>query len=410
MKRIILHTNFCNPFLIFFAVSITTVLYLFRLSTQIDLPDELTSLYLLLSLFMLGSGIILGIKKIPIGLVAIYSSHESNINVSNRRFILYLVIFFIIISTAFFLFEHFIFYRKYGSIPILNNDFEILRMLFPISGYVHLIAMAGFTFLLYIYFECLCRKVNSSQFKSLYYFFIFFSILHIFLSLAVGNRGVIAFFFLQCFLVRSVFFKLPLFKCLLISFIFLYLIGAAKFYRDFIFLGDILFDDIQRVWFFGDTFLLIPLYYLYVTFTMNFEILNQYILSDFDFGLGYFTFALPFDSLFNGNAYELIDFQKDVLGSDFHGVLTATGFGVPFFDFGFFGVIVTLVLSYILGFTFYLVFIKGKIFLVPFYIYFFTTMLTFIYTYNFNKLYVVIYSAALVFICFFGRYNFSKRI
>lgn len=410
MKKIILHTNFCNPFLIFFAVSFTTALYLFRLSTQIELPDERTSLYLILSLFILAVGILWGMKKFPIGVVTFLVCKDGEVNASNRRIAIYIVIFLIFISTMFFLFEHFVFYRKYGSIPILNKDFEILRMSFPISGYVHLIAMSGFTFLLYLYFECLSRKVNFGQFKSLFNLFVFFSILHIVLSFAVGNRGVIALFFLQCFLVRSVFLKLSLLKCLLILFIFLYLIGAVKFYRDFIFLGDTLFEDIQRVWFFGDTFILIPLYYLYVTFTMNFEILNQYVISDFDFGLGYFTFVLPFDSLFTGNAYELIDFQRDVLGSDFYGVLTATGFGVPFFDFGFFGVIVTLALSYVLGLTFYLVFFKGKVFLIPFYIYFFTTMLTFIYTYNFNKLYVVIYSTSLVFICFFGRYNYSKRL
>ncbi|ELI3479186.1 oligosaccharide repeat unit polymerase [Vibrio cholerae] len=400
-----LYTNFINPFIVVAFISITALFYLLRLTYQFNIPNENTVVYLITSIFSLTVGVAIGVRKINTGKLTLYNIEDTPTKIINRKKIEIFAMISCMLSTVAYIYEHVIFYYKFGSLPILNAEFELLRLDFPVSGYIHILALSGFVFLFHLYFESLSYScMNNSRSKSIYHFVLIFSLIHILLSLAVGNRGVVAYYLLQCFLLRSVFHRVSFLRALLYSGLFLYILGLAKFYRDYLFLGDMLYNDVGKVWFFGDNVFLIPVYYIYVTLCMNFEILNQYVMADFEPMMGYFTFVLPIDSLFTGNAYELMDFQRDVLGIDFHGVLTATGFGVPYFDFGLGGVIITFILSFVFGLSYYYSIIRFKLHLLPFYIYLFTTVITFVYTYNFNKIYVVVYLFLLIFMgCFSQR-------
>ncbi|PVA00057.1 hypothetical protein DC365_02840 [Vibrio vulnificus] len=406
----IINTSLLNPLFIVFFISFSVFLYLLRLSTQFDVPSSLTVTYLSISISCMLLGMLIGMRRVLKGQIKVMITSNIGGRLKDKRIKVESVAAFLcVISTIAYIFEHFVFYKNYGSIPIFNVNFEVLRINFPVSGYIHIIALSGFVSLLFIYYECLNRKLEDSRISSgLFKFFLVFSIIHVLLSLAVGNRGVIAYFFLQCFLVRSVFYKVPLVRIFLVSFVFLYALGLAKFYRDFLFVGDSIYSDISKVWWFGDSVFLAPFYYVYVTLCMNFEILNQYVNSNFDFFMGYFTFILPFDSLLSGDAYELIDFQKDVLNVDFHGVLTATGFGVPYFDFGLGGVVLSFFISAMFGSVYYFTFVRANLFLIPFYVYFFSTLLTFVYTYNFNKLYVIIYLLILLFLGCLSKHRYRR--
>ncbi|HCB2209238.1 TPA: oligosaccharide repeat unit polymerase [Citrobacter farmeri] len=378
-----------SPFNIIIALSFAIVLYLLRLSTQITNPSFETYFYLVLNIFFMIAGVILGSRlKFHGNCKDVIFSKKLNPR-SQRNIVLFMML----ISTFFFLLEHMIFLDKYGSLPIFNPNFEVLRMDFPVSGYMHIIAMAGFVFALPLYYDYLVYKKSwSLSQKTLFWGLVLANVI---LSFLVGNRGGIALLVVQFFIICFSFKKISFRRLIVLALIGAYLLGCAKFVRDYLFSGPEIVDQISKVWVFGDNIFLIPLYYCYVTFVMNFEILNKYIVLLNEFYYGHFSLLLPFESLFNKNAYELINLQQDILKDDFYGVLTATGFGVPYFDFGYFGVVLIFLLSFLLGFIFYIAYTCGKIYYIPFYSFYMTTFLTLIYTYNYNKLYVWIYLVTL---------------
>lgn len=378
-----------SPFNIIIALSIAIVLYLLRLSTQITSPSFETCFYLILNVFFMIIGVIIGTRlKFHGNCKEII--HNKKMNPRSQRNI---VLFAMFISTCFFILEHMIFLGKYGSLPIFNPNFEVLRIDFPVSGYLHIVAMAGFVFALPLYYDYLVYKKSWSLVQKILFWGLV--IVNIVLSFLVGNRGSIALFIVQFLIIYFSFKNLSFRHLIVLVFIGAYLLGCAKFVRDYLYSGPEIVDQISNVWIFGDNLLSIPLYYCYVTFVMNFEILNKYIILLNDFFYGHFSLWLPFESLFNKNAYELINLQQDILKDDFYGVLTATGFGVPYFDFGYLGVILIFSLSFLLGFIFYIAYTCGKIYYIPLYSYYMSTFLTLIYTYNYNKLYVWIYLIAL---------------
>ncbi|MDE9781021.1 O-antigen ligase [Escherichia marmotae] len=380
-----IYKSISSPFNIIVALSIAIVLYLARLSSQITSPSFETVFYLILNIFGMLLGVILGSRLKFRSKTKEISFTPKFIPNSNRN----LVILLLCISTLFFVFEHVVFFEKYGSLPIFNSNFEILRMEFPISGYIHIIAMAGLIFALPLYYDYLIyKKIWSNNQKIIVAALI---IINVLLSLLVGNRGGVSLFFVQSLIIYYSLRQISFRRLLTLVILGAYLLGTAKFVRDYFFSGENIIDQVSDVWFFGDNIFLLPVYYCYVTFVMNFEILNKYIFLLNDFYLGHFSIWLPFESLINKNAYELIDLQRDILKDNFYGVLTATGFGVPYFDFGYFGVILIFILSYLLGFIFYVTYSCGKIYYIPFYSFYMTTFLTLIYTYNFNKLYIWLY-------------------
>lgn len=378
-----------SPFNIIIALSIAIVLYLLRLSSQITSPSYETSFYLILNVFFMVLGVTIGSR------LKFHGNFKeiANSKILNPRLQRNFVLFLMFISTSFFILEHMIFWGKYGSLPIFNPNFEVLRMDFPVSGYIHIVAMAGFVFALPLYYDYLVYKKRWSH--SQLFLFWGLVIVNVILSFLVGNRGGIALFIVQSFLIYFSFKKVSFRRLMILVLIGGYLLGCAKFVRDYLYSGPEIVNQISNVWVFGDNLFFIPLYYCYVTFVMNFEILNKYITLLNEFYYGHFSLWLPFESLFNKNAYELINLQQDILKDDFYGVLTATGFGVPYFDFGYLGVVLIFLLAFLLGFIFYISYTCGKIYYIPLYSYYMSTFLTLIYTYNYNKLYVWIYLVAL---------------
>lgn len=387
-----IYKTISSPFNILIVFFIVIVLYLLRLSTQISVPDFRTAFYLLICLFFMALGIICGSQLKFTGRSKPVPFIPSLSPVRQRLFVLLLLI----VSTLFFLFEHLVFIRKYGTFPVFNPEFEVLRMNFPVSGYVHIIAMAGFVLLLSLYYDYMIYKKTWAFYQKI--LFISLLLTNLTFSFLVGNRGEIAIFFAQCFIISYSFKKVKWYKIFFMALLGLYALGLAKFVRDYFYFGPSIIDRVAEIWYFGGVVILLPFYYCYVTFVMNFEVLNRYITSIDAFHYGYFSLWLPFESLINKSAYDLIDLQNDVLNDSFYGVLTATGFGIPYFDFGYFGFILIFLLAFVLGFVFYITYTCGKIYYIPFYAYYMTGFLTLIYTYNFNKLYVWIYLVVLFFI------------
>lgn len=395
-----IYKTISSPFNLLIAFFVVIFLYLLRLSNQITLPSIETVLYLTLCLGAMALGMSFGTKLKNLRSCKPIPFKPKLIPAAQRKLVLLLLT----LSTLAFAFEHYIFFNKHGSIPIFNPDFEVLRMEFPVSGYVHILAMSGFIVGLSLYYDILIYKNSWTLTQKVVFYSLI--LINVLLAIMVGNRGTIALFFVQCFIIKFSFQKIRLAKLCYIMFLCLYALGASKLIRDYLYTGPSVIDDISKVWFMGGDFLFLPLYYGYVTFVMNFEILNHYITALDSYFYGYFSIVLPFDSLFTNNAYQLIELQKDVLKDDFYGLLTSTGFGVPYFDFGYFGFIVIFLLSFLLGYSFYVVYSCGKIYYVPFYSYLMTAFLTLIYTYSFNELYIWIY----LFLLFLISRLYKERI
>jgi oligosaccharide repeat unit polymerase len=291
-----------------------------------------------------------------------------------------------IFSLLFFIYEHYVFYTTFNAFPIQLYDFEIKRLLFALNGYVHLIAMMSYIFLFLIFFETQTAK-RGNKYKVLVCFFL---LVTIFLGAMIGNRGVIINFIFLIFFTRSLFIKYSVKKTFFISCFFLYFLGVAKFYRDYMFYGDDVYGSLDAQWAFGSNLILAPLYYLYQTLVMNLEFLNMYLNASFEYTLGYFSILSPILSIFPIDLVEMKEFQTNAIGIDFYGTLTSTGIGTLYIDFGPFFFLGIFFWFWFLAFIYKLIFSTGKVLFVPLYSYLFLNVMFFSYTYTFNKFYVLL--------------------
>jgi len=385
--------NVANPIWFVFILMAMIGLYLFRLTPTINEPSFETILLLLLFLLSATLGFVLNLFKCKKSITIDYSYRLSKLGFC----FLWGMYFF---SCGVYLLEHYIFFVRFGSVPIGLIDFEIKRLLFPVNGYMHLVAIMNYMFLLVIIFSLLLESKTKGNYKVFVYFCCLFSIV---LSVLVGNRGVVfsfVFFILIMFSFRK---KVSFLKMLTFSLFGGYLLGVAKFIRDYLYVGDAIFISLERNWSLGSSYLLGPLYYTYMTFVMNFEMLNKYVEANFEHTYGYFTLFSPFASFLPFELVELKGFQSKILGIDFHGTLTATGIGVPYIDFSFLSVFFVFFWVYLLSFIYKLIILKGKVLFIPLYSYLFFNVLLMVYTYSFNKFYVLLNIVFLFFVPFLFR-------
>lgn len=376
----ILLKNVFSPFYFAIFTGISFILYALHLTKTIEIPNLFTIFYVFLSLILFILGIIFAIKiKLRI--------KKNPTLIKKSKLVILTIWFFYFISLFLYIYEHFHFYKIYGSVPILNPAFEVLRFKFPINGYIHLLAMMNYLFLYilivdYYYYRPTYTKIYK-------YILLIFTFISIILGILIGSRGIILNFLAIVYIALNLRKKISWVKTILIGILTLYVFGLAKLLRDYFFYGDYLFVSIKEDWI-SSNILTYPLYFSYLGISMNFKILNDYILKLENHFWGYFSIILPFYSLFPEHQYDLKDLQRDILGIDFHGTLTATIFSVPYIDFNILGALYLFLIGFVLTFFYKKIFTsvyKIKYILVYSYIYW-MTMLG-IYTYMFDKFYVL---------------------
>src|SRR5690606_8375902 len=131
-------------FLIFFCFCF--ILYLLGLSSSIAPPSGNFVLYtfLCLALFALGTMLAGNVRERSVGMV---------LRSAKGLWLLYWI------SVSFFIFEHAAFYSRFGALPVFLENFEELRFQFMFNGYVHLMAMMNYIFLLMIF----CCKLGRGS-------------------------------------------------------------------------------------------------------------------------------------------------------------------------------------------------------------------------------------------------------
>lgn len=259
-------------------------------------------------------------------------------------------------TLSFFIFEFIYFYLRYGNIPILLPDFEVSRFDFSYNGYVHMIALCSSTFLTLLLCDLATfHKQYSVRYRTL---IIAFSLISSTLVLMQGNRGELLKIFAPALIFYTLINKTKLNNPKLIGLVFIVLIfafGAFKYYRDLMYFGDHLNQTIDNNWVLGcseSNPLSCSLFFSYLALAMNYGILSTYITSITEHTYGYFTLIHPIYSLLPGDQFNLISYQKDVLGVDFYGFLTPTIYGVPFIDYGWLTPLFCIPLFMLIGFLF----------------------------------------------------------
>lgn len=338
------------------------------------------SLSILLYLIGVFAGIFLVIKKYT-GKALIEIRYTKNISqIIILIYLLCLILFFI---------EYLNFILKFGTIPLLSPQVEILRFEFPINGYIHLLAILNYPLI----FILLIDLFKYSKFKSSVYkrsIYLLFGISCVF-SLGMGGRGTIVIFLLYIFIAISFLKKISTVKIFMVAVIGLYFLGLLKLVRDYAFYGDTVLDDIAQHWIFGENQIMMPFYFSYLGIVMNFSVLDAYISQINEFFLGYFTILKPFMDLIPGKSYNMIDLQREVLNIHFHGTLTNTILGKPFIDFGYFGSIIMFFIGLIAGREFWLIVKYGLLRNILPYAFLYAQILMGIYTYTFGSFHILLY-------------------
>lgn len=378
-----------KPSNILWVLGISIVLYLGSFAAPIAKPDEDTILLLvawLLALTFLWFILSVGCSN-DIG-------RTLNID-PPRRVTLVMTHLLIWLGIGCLALEHTVFYLKFGQVPILHADFEILRSQFAINGYIHLLAFLPAPLFIWMFWYSAKERLSPRSRAIVYISAVIFFIL----SATVGSRGLILQLIIFFLSVRSFERRINIFKLAAIGCVALYSLGAFKLFRELSLNGPIVYASIDRNWPLGSDWLAAPLYYSYLTLTYNFHILNLYVVTLVEFTLGYFTLYSPIASVITDSLVELRDFQNQRLGLEFRGTLTATGIGVPFIDFGFFGIGITLVWWWLLLVLWRLINVHNDGRFVPMYIYIYYQVVLYIYTYTFNKFYVLLSVALLFALC-----------
>jgi len=376
---VILNHRFAKPIYPLYLFLIIFFLYLLRLSVTVSGVN----IYLLTTVLIFAFSSFFGIFMNRCSTQKIININYE-VMFSKKGFFLIWALY--IFSTLFFIYEHYVFYASFNAFPIQLFDFEIKRFLFPVNGYVHLIAMMSYIFLFLIIFETQLAN-KSKKYKVLV---CMFALVSTFLGVMIGNRGVIINFIFLILFSRSIFFTYSLKKIVLASCFILYFLGAAKLYRDYMFYGDGVFTSLDANWAFGSSLAMAPFYYLYQTLVMNLEFLSMYLNASFEHTLGYFSILSPLLSIFPIDLVEMKEFQTNAIGIDFFGTLTSTGIGTLYIDFGPFFFLGIFFWFWFLAFIYKLIFSRGKVLFVPLYSYLFLNVIFFSYTYTFNKFYVLL--------------------
>lgn len=375
--------NLFHPLLFPLVFTSGYVLYILQLARSVKAPEIYTSIYIISAMLAYVLGVFFGLhagrKPMPEDVTAAVTGRAS------ARHLLWAMYAF---STGLFVIEHLAFIKTYGTIPILHPDMEVLRLNFAINGYIHMIAMMSFIFLLCLIVQHCYYRESSSRLQK--YMLIIATLFSISLEAIVGNRGMILNFAAFTWIAVSFRKKNSFLKMLVLGVAAFYLFGLVKLLREYIAYGPALSDTIASDWAFGGNRFLAPLYFAYLGIAMNFNMLNTYIQAiDGEHFYGYFTFAAPFYTLLPGKQYLLVDLQRDLLNIDFHGALTATMLGVPFIDFSGFGALVILLIGFITGYMYKKV-LQRKLLrhIIP-YSYFYWNVLIGVYTYMFDKFHII---------------------
>jgi oligosaccharide repeat unit polymerase len=378
----IIRFNFFNPFLFPLLFLFGYLLFTLHFSDVLLMPNYKVTLYVLLSMCMYAFGtlvgFIIGDRKKAKNYIIKYSK-----NLTTYIFVLYLF------SMTMFLFEYVICLKNFGTIPILSSDIETLRFEFPVNGYIHLLAIMSYPLLFILLVDRMKYPNNHSLFyKRILSLFTFFSL---FFALGLGGRGTIVIFLIYLFIAYSFLNKINLKKLIFYAFIGLYLMGAIKLFRDFMFYGPSVFESIENNWIFGKSFLMMPFFFSYLGIAMNYSVLTAYINNLDAFYYGYFTISKPFLDLLPGKGFSFIDLQLLVLDKDFHGVLTNTILGAPYVDFSYFGSIILMFLGIIVGRE-YILIMKYKLLrnILP-YSFIYAMLIMGIYTYPFGNFHILLY-------------------
>ena len=378
----IIRFNFFNPFLFPLLFLFGYLLFTLHFSDVLLIPNYKVSLYVLLSMCMYAFGVLVGFllgdRKKAKNYIIKYSH-----NLTTYIFILYLF------SMTLFLFEYVVCVIKFGTIPILSADIETLRFEFPVNGYIHLFAILSYPLL----FILLVDRMKYPNNHSIFYKRILslFSFLSLSFALGLGGRGTIVIFLIYLFIAYSFLNKINLKKLIFYAFIGLYLMGAVKLFRDFMFYGPSVFESIENNWIFGKNFLMMPFFFSYLGIAMNYSVLTAYVNNLDAFYYGYFTISKPFLDLLPGKSFSFIDLQLLVIKKDFHGVLTNTILGAPYVDFGYFGSIILMFIGIIVGRE-YILIMKYKLLrnILP-YSFIYAMVIMGIYTYSFGNFHILLY-------------------
>lgn len=296
--------------------------------------------------------------------------------------------------TVLLLFEHVQFFLEYGAIPVFSENPEVLRFEFGKNGFIHIFAAFSTGVAAIIFYGAVFEKNNHISVRRA----LAAVLLSVILVGLVGHRGSIVSAFVPCIIAAAIRnkYKGVLFPVLIGCFV-IFAMGAIKLYRDVSYYGVDVLNTIEMDWYLGGG-IAAPLYFSYLGFVMNFNILDWYVNSDFDYGLGYYTAFRPILSPLPWFKSGLMDFQKNVLGVDFHGLLTPTFLGAPFIDFGFFGVIVVFVFSFIISKIYIYALMSARADYCLLYGFLSWQLILGVYTYTFAELYPFIYSALYFFL------------
>jgi hypothetical protein len=384
----VLDIRILNPFNIFLLMLFCVLLQILQLTNAISV---VTPIYLVFVSVCLIAFIIPGILFQPKREKIFFS----NVNYKKDYIFFIKAIYFISLFTN--LYEYFYFFQRFGNIPILLADFEVKRLLFPINGYVHLIAMLHFPLIGFFYWVSKVDNKAISKKEIVFYFFMSGT-----LSLMIGNRGTFSIMLINIFIIKMILSSISYRKLIFFFVIFLYLLGAFKLFRDFSFYGDSVFKTIDDNSVFSGNWITGAFFYSYNTLVMNFEFLLLYLEENIPHQYGYFTVISPFASFLPFDLMTEQEFQKNHLDISFHGTITGTGFAIPYIDFGPFAPVLVFLITAVFYYLRLKLVSRKLIYLIPGIVYFYINLLLFFYTYTFNKFYILLNIIMLFFISIFS--------
>lgn len=326
-----------SPTAFLVAFSACILLYMLPLTYSIKRPSLSTVFYITLSLAMFTAGITIA-NLVRSKQSSILNSEPPHVSYRLRyAWIGYAA------SLSIYIYEMLAFASVYGNVPVFLSNYETLRFELGVNGYLHALAICGRMLLLVPFALLMENKLTSIGKITLASAFLATACLDI-LS---GNRGqVIVFTF--AFLVIYSFYRRSILITSVLGAGAALLIGAGKTIRELNAYGPDSIVSVGRDWTLGTGFIHASMYHLYTAFSYNLAVLDRYVVGLGDrLSYGYWSFFQGIWSLIPGDQYTLVDFQRDTLGIRFHGVLTSTLLGNPFFDFGYLGCIVIFLIGYV---------------------------------------------------------------
>lgn len=254
-----------------------------------------------------------------------------------------------------------------------------------VNGYVHLLAMMGRIWLLIIVAIHLHNNVPLKRSKKVA-LALFITLLF---DILVGNRG--EFLMLLCLLaILTSFYKNFTRQILVLTLLAIVVLGLGKTMRDYAMYGNSSLIAASQDWVWGESFISISIYNLYMTISYNFHILNSYIKNIEDFFYGYFTIVIPLIDPLPVDTFSIKELQAQVLGIHFHGALTSTILSFPFIDYGYLGSIYMFYFGFIGQVLFRLAKASKSPMAKVLYAYFALNLFLGIYTYMFNQFYIIL--------------------